>query len=1217
MAELIRPGVEVIQSFRTASPSFVRPTLVPCVVGPAFEVLNVLNSDGTINSKAKLGAYDQIGRTVTQSGFPDPRGNVDELDIIESSIRPFTLAGGSLSELLMDPGEAFLATSHTASKAAIETAVFNGVTGLAIVGKVVVIALDQPVAAATTKDVTITFTGTGLNLTSAEAAAQINAALGQDVATVVGSAPNDKVRITTKKAGAASSITVRAGGSANTLLQIGFSGGSAANEERVEGSGYRAQDDNNNNTTSPWIEFYRGAYLLNGVDTVFVAKAGLINIETAAFVSAKAAAITFGSTGTVPLIAGDYFLADGVKVKSAEIMKVELGRFRLGTINTTLSTADSNGRYTSKVYDAVEVETLFDANPLAPQYVYFKATGLDATVLAPVAATLTGTTLGTAATSGIVTSGVISVPAALAGLTIEYVSTIAGVETTGTFTFTGGPFANAAAIAAAVGTNIPGVTATDSTGALRLTTTTTGRLNAINVKATGTANAALNFSTSVDTVGTGTDVEFTDIPANLLTVSQVVPTLSLTGTSIVIEVSTDSGATWPVTRTHAFVGEHASLVALAANMQADAGFAGTVLAVSVSGLEISIKSVATGQNIAIRVGAASTALGAGKLQYTSLQQDSGEEELNGQTLRVKFDKNPRIYEVTFSSNSLDLAISDLNTAVGAVVASKAGAGLDTLKLTSPLAGSASEVLVLAGAAATAFGLSTSATAGSGRPFPDAYLNSVNNLVIGSQILRDQVTGYPLDPLTNLSDLYIQYKGLRKDVSAVAQIAGVLRIPDQATLTAVLDPLTEENPLGLALFMCLINAPGLEVKGLGVDEISAAAPEGTEAAYARAASMLESEEVYALAPLTQNEVVHSIFGTHVVAISAPEQGGERIVFINKAMPVRKNPTVAASGTKANSTATSNQMLLDVNPAAGLVAAGKNPALPFTAADGVYMEFEVSNELRRYNVSSVSGSLANFRTTFASGENTDGFFSTTALTTTVINASWSLKVRGVSITVPGSNPARLDYSLVAEVVAEANAGFKNRRLFSVFPDTIKTTVAGVEKSLPGYYACAAISGMVASQPPQQGFTNFGISGLTGVVGTEKFTKKQLNTMAGGGTYILIQDVQGGPVTSRHQVSTDGTSIETRELSITKVVDFTAKFLRASIRKFIGVQTIDDQFLDTIGTTIQGILNFLVETGVLNGAEINNILQDSDQPDTVLVDITLDVPYPANYIRLTLAV
>jgi len=140
---------------------------------------------------------------------------------------------------------------------------------------------------------------------------------------------------------------------------------------------------------------------------------------------------------------------------------------------------------------------------------------------------------------------------------------------------------------------------------------------------------------------------------------------------------------------------------------------------------------------------------------------------------------------------------------------------------------------------------------------------------------------------------------------------------------------------------------------------------------------------------------------------------------------------------------------------------------------------------------------------------------------------------------------------------------------------------------------------------------------VVGTEKFSKKQLNVMAGGGTYILIQDVQGGPVTCRHQLSTDLTSIETRELSITKVVDFTAKFLRLGVRKFIGVQNINESLLDTLGTTVQGMLTFLEEGGVLNGSNLNNLVQDTTQPDTVLIDVTLDVPYPCNYIRLTLVV
>jgi hypothetical protein len=1105
MAELLRPGVEVIQTLRNQSPTFIRPTLVPCIVGPAFEIINVLNTDGTINSKAKYGAYSQIGKTITQSAFPDHRGNIDELDIIESSIRPFILAGGSLSELLMNPGESFLATSHVSSKPAILTTNFSGPAGLPIVGTVLVISLDNPVPADTSRDITITFKGTGPTLTAAQCAEQINEAVGQEIASVVGSAPNDKVLLTTPRAGAKSSITIRAGASANGILGIGDSG-----EERVVGSGYRAQDDNDNDTTSPWIEFYRGAYFLNGAEPpAFPSKAGLINVETGVFSVGKAAAITFGESGTIPLKVGDLMFGDGVKVKNAEVMKVESDRFRLGTVNTTLSTADSNGRYITKVYDPVEVETLFDDNPFSPQYVWFKAANLFPSELSPVAASVTGTNTGSAATKAEVkSSAAITVPVSLAGLKIHYVSTINGVDTEGEFTFTGGPFGTVNAIASAIGTNIPGVSAVEGSGPdsgkLVLESILTGRNQAIRIKADGTANAALNFSTTSDTVGTGKDVEF-------------------------------------------------------------AG-------------------------------------------------------LNGKTLSFTLDKNPHVYSVTFSSDSLDIAVDEINSVVGANVASKAGAGLDRLKLTSTLKGAASEVRVYHSPAAdadTVFGLSTLPAAGSGRPYPDAYLDGVNNLVIGSQILRDQVTGYPLDFATNSGDLYIQFKGLRKDVSPAAKVAGVLRIPDQATLASVLDPLTEENPLGLALFMCLINAPGLEVKGLGVDEISASAPEGTEAAYARAAGFLESEEVYAIAPLTHNEVVHGIWSTHVVAMSAPEQGGERIVFINKKMPVEANPIVAASGTKANSTATNNQMLLDVNPAAGLVAAGINPALPIPVSAGVFMEFEVNGEFRRYNVSSVSGSLVNLNVTFTGSQNTDGFYTTTALTETVVNASWSLKVRGKSLIIPGSNPPRLDYSLVAETVAQANSGIKNRRLYSVFPDTIKTTIGGVEKRLPGYYACAAIAGMCAGQPPQQGFTNFPIVGLTGVVGTEKFSKKQLNNMAGGGTYILIQDVQGGPVSSRHQVSTDLTSIETRELSITKVVDFTAKFLRSSIKKFIGVQTINEQFLDTVGTTIQGILNFLVETGVLNGAELNNILQDEENPDTVLVDITLDVPYPANYIRLTLVV
>lgn len=1217
--ELVRPGVEVIQTFQTPSPSFVVPTLAPVVVGPGFEVINVLTSEGTLNSKAKYGEYRQIGKTITQSAFPDPRSNIDELNILEETIRPFMVAGGSLTELPMAPGESFLATSHASARAAIKTAAFG--VGLAIGGQTLVLAIDQPARLDTSDDITITFTGG--TLTAAEAAAQINTAVGLDVATVVDS---DRVQIASLKYGALSSVTVRGGASANVLLAIGYDGG-VHREERVEGSGYRGQDDQDNDTVTPWIEFYRGDFLVNGVTTAFPAKAGIINTETGTFASAQAAAITFGTGNTVPIQVGDYIYADGVKVKNGEIMKVEATRFKVGTINQALSTADENGKYITKVYDVQEVDTLFADSPFSPKYVWFKATGLLDETAVPTAAAVAGSISGTAAEQAVITGvGAGAGPFALTGLRLHYVVTIDGVETEGNFVFTNS-YANMAAVVAAIGAGIPGVTPSDQAGQLRLTTVKFGRLQAVKLKADGTANSVLGFSTSVDTSDTGVDVEFRDAPPVLTSAAHTFGFTATIGETLVIERSNDGGATWVAgTRTFTFgaVGPFANIAALLAEINTAARWNGgtlpTEFVITNSGNALVITGATGGSLQGLRIGAASTALGATTntdLQFTSLQNDIGEENLSGQALRFKLNSNPHIYEVSLSSDSLDETVDAINALVGATVASKSGGSLDRMTLTSTLKGAASKVEVLAGKVQAAFGLSTNAASGTGRPFPDAYLDGVNNLVIGSEILRDAVTGYPLDFTFDFGTLYIQFKALRKDVTAVAQVAGVLRIPDIETLAAVLDPLTEDNPLGLGLFLCMLNCPGNEVKGLGVDEITAAAPEGTALAYARAAGLLEAEEVYAIAPLTQDEVITGLWRTHVVAMSAPEQGGERIVFFNHKVPVRKNPGIAASGTQSNSTATQNQLLLDVNPSSGLVALGVNPADPITYAMGVYVEIEVAGEFRRYNVSGVTGALANFRTTFATGENVDGFYTTVPLTESVINAAWSMKVLGSSLVIPGSSPPRLDYSLVSETVAEANAGLKNRRAYSVFPDSIKTTINGIEKTLPGYYACAAIAGMVAGQPPQQPFTNFPITGLTGVVGTEKFTKKQANIMAGGGTYILIQDVQGGPVTCRHQLSTDLTSIETRELSITKVVDFTAKFIRLGVRKFIGTQVINNQLLDTIGTTIQGMLQFLIENGVLNGANINNIVQDEAAPDTVLVDITLDVPFPCNYIRVTLVV
>jgi hypothetical protein len=1217
--ELPRPGVEVLQTFKSPAPSFVRPTLVPCVVGPAFEVIDVLTTAGGLNPKARFGTYAQMALAITESSFPDPRENIDELDIIESSIKPYMYSGKLLNELKMSPGQSFLAYGSPAGRACIRSKNFSGPTGLDLNGKVLVLAIDVPARADKTKDVVITFLGAG-NLTAAQAAEQINEALGFDAATVVGEAPNDQVQIASLTYGALSSVTVRAGGSANETLDF-----TADKEERVEGYGWRGQDDNNPDTVTPWIEYFIGAYLLDGAATAIPASSntakciGFLNGENDdAFEAALKAEVTFGDAGTVPLKVGDFFYADGIRVKSGEVSKIEAKRFKVGTINPTLSTADEDGNYTSKVYDVQQVSTLFDANPFAPRYTYFRANGLVWDKLAPVAAAAKGGISANPAVKAYVDGGVIDAGTAVTGTTIHYVSTIDGVENEGTVVFpAGGPYDLAGLVTAINALGIPGVLAKQDDGGtkIRLESTTAGRLNGITVKYDGTANALLGFSTSVDTTAVGTDASF---PALLTTAGQNASLTGLTGTHIDFGISTDGGVTFPAPSNIVvnFGSDPANLGALVTVLNEDAGFAAKLVAVAV-GTELRVYAKPGTTVNGVKVLAASSCLGAGagKISFTA---DASARSLTGATLKFQFDSNPHIFTVELVADSLDQAIDEINEKVGAVVAAKDATGLK-LVLTSTLKGKASKVgfPTTGNTADGVFKLSTGTlTAGSGRPLPDAFLDAANVLNIQSQILRDLVTGYPLDQASNSGTLYIQFRALRLDVSAVAANPGVLRLSDITTLSAVLDPLTEANPLGLAMYLMMVNAPTFECKGLGIDEVTAGAPEGTEVAYARAASLLEAEEVYALAPLTQNEVVHGMWITHSDVMSEPEQGGERIVFINKKMPVRKNSVIALSGLQANTTTNDNEFVLDNDPTPGLVAAGvRGPAI----AEGlhVYLEVTVGGELRRYSVSNVAGAVVTVRTAFASADtNLDGFYSTVK-PANVVNSTFSLKVRGASLVIPGSNPPRLDYSLVADTVAEANATIHNRRCYSVFPDTVKTTIGGVEKALPGFYACAGIAGMVASKPPQQPFTNYPMTGYTGVSGTEKFTKRQLNRMAGGGTYILIQDAIGAPVTCRHQLSTNTNSIEERELSITKVVDFTAKFLRLAVRKFIGINVINNQLLDSLGTTVHAVLKFLEEAGVLNGSAVNNILQDATNKDTVLIDVTLDVPFPCNYIRLTLVV
>lgn len=1240
MAELPRPGVEVIQQFQAASPTVLNPTLVPFVTGPAKEIVEFLNADGSINSGAKQGTYEQLPQVIAQSAFPSPRSNIGEVNVEESTIAAAILFGGKLSQLDRDPGSSFLVGWNNARRAAFRTPEITG-AGLALDGLTLVIALDQTVRLNTLNDIAITFaTVGGGNLTAAQIADQINSAVGEDVASVIDVGANDRVQIASTLWGAASSVTIRAGGSANTLL-VALTD---SVEYRVEAAGFYAQDQNDNSTLSAYIAWSRGVWYQDGVATAFVTApsndgsfgqifANSSGVDT--FVEAQASALTFTGGGSIDLKVGDHFFADGVRPNSTtEVSRVETNRFKLGIVNTSLSTFDDDGDILTAVYDDSKVNTLLSSVPFSPHYAWFKARNIAGENVAATAATMTGTKLGTPATvATFVGVGAGGGPFALAGLTLKTTLTLDGeIQDQNTFTFTGGPFADMNAVVAAI--SIPGVVATNSAGQLRLSTTSTGADQALSLDAGSSAAAVLGFA-ALPVSDTGTDVEFKDMAAVLTGVAQTFPFTATNGNTMLVDVSTDGGATFPVTRTFTWdagsVGPHADIAAVLAVLNTaarwDGGVVPTQFTITNSGNQIVLTSTLTGGGAALRIGAGSTGVLPGatnaKLQFAIGAQDIGEENIQGLTLKLRLNDRPDIYTVVFQSDSLDDAVTEINNVVGFSVASIGGGSDSQLVLTSPLEGSASKVEIVDDTVNIrgylAFGFTSNQTAvGTGRPNPDFRVDDSGNVLVGGELLRNAVTGQPFS--NSIADLYIQYTGLRLDVSPLAANPALLSISDTTTLEQVLGPLNQSNPLGLAMFFQIINAPGIACKGMGVAAASAAEPEGTLFAYSQVTNFLQSEEVYALCPLTSSKSVHELFIAHVNFMSGAAQKGERIVITCPLDPVRDNDTVVASGLSANTTATPNQLTVDSNPNQGLIDNGINPALPIDEEDEVFVELSITTgsvqEVRRYSVSAVNGVLVSFRNSFSPGFNQDGFYTTTPLTETLVNANWSMQVRGDELLIPGST--LLDKDRVAATVAARSESIGNRRVVSVFPDTVVAVVEGSDQQIPSYFYGAGWTGMVAANPPQQGFTNLPSTGFTGVKGSQDtFSTQQLNLMAGGGTYIIVQDVEGGPIISRHQLTTDLTSVETRELSITKVVDFVAKFMRTGLRNYIGTFNITQPFLDMLSTVIQGQLSFLEEGGVILGGDLNNLIQDKNNPDTVLVDITLDVPYPCNYIRLTLVI
>jgi hypothetical protein len=1218
-AELPRPGVEVVQEFAAVSPTIVTPTLVPCNVGPFFEVIEVLNSDGTTNDDARLSdTYEQLELNIAQSSFPSPRENIDEVDVLEETIRVFFDFGGTLTELSKD--SAFLTKFNdpdpTSQPFVVGTTVEPG-TGYDVDGRTLILLMDSHTSLSdsefvsganlpTADNVIITFAATvaGGTLTLQEVIDQINTLLPG----VASNDGTDKLKLSSSRYGAGASVVVRPQGTAIAGTdRLGFD---PSEETIAVGSGFFADDDSDGDQLSPRLKIYAGSE----------------QVLQSAFPGSPQTALTAPFLDA-NIEAGDTVIADGTSI--GDVAQVE----------SDILTME------------VEQRIISNDNKFAPRRVWVKANNL--VFPAPAASSagsVTGTIQTAAATPGFIVSPNPSMQSAVGAAESFDVNVVdSGVALPTETISTGAGWADLAAAVAGINAtpniNFEAYFANESgeevSTAYEAANPTITHLGLRTLATNAGSGAALTLVSSTIT----TDLGFTTLPVGdvgeNIRYRPGTPALATEGTAWGAVVATET-----ITYTPEVLGVPKAAETITWSLSHPATPAGLTAAVAdwndqarhseayesnSSGVEqvpgsaaathFSIRS--RGENVGVSAELDVTATDSGTTIPVATYNGT-DTDLDSQNFQWSLDNNPKVYDVIFVADeddggtSLQQVLDKINAETPNIAAADSSSP-PLLELTSNKVGEASEMEIGSGTANPNLGFSTGSTVGNGRPAPDLAVAVSGDVVIQSQLLFDGLTAEPFS--TGFSPMLLAYKGLRIDLSPEADNPALLVVDDIDTLEAAADPISTDNPGSLMMFLSLINAPSVSIAGIGVPEVSADAPNGTPLGYAKCAEFLENEEVYAISTGSQIGTVHQTFLTHVNVMSEPEQKGERIYFFNPVIPDRANPDIVGSGTDANSTATTNELTIEVNIAPALIAAGLDPNTDLNPTTGPIEEqiyLDLGSDDKQYLLQKVTGGTTlTLRTTFASTDgNDDAFYSSTTLPTGIISDDWSVFIRGDQLLIPGTT--KPDKNAIAETIQEVGLAFGFRRGFMVHPDQVGINVTGLEQVVEGFYGASCVVGMVGEQPPQQGFTNFPITGLTRVVGSSDFfTNTQLNVIAAGGVYILIQDAQGAPVIARHQLSTDLTSIETRELSITKVVDYTAKFLRAGLRNFIGRSNITQPFLDNLSTVIQGQLNFLVENAVLIGADINNIIQDADSPDTILVDVTLDVPFPANFIRLTLII
>lgn len=168
----------------------------------------------------------------------------------------------------------------------------------------------------------------------------------------------------------------------------------------------------------------------------------------------------------------------------------------------------------------------------------------------------------------------------------------------------------------------------------------------------------------------------------------------------------------------------------------------------------------------------------------------------------------------------------------------------------------------------------------------------------------------------------------------------------------------------------------------------------------------------------------------------------------------------------------------------------------------------------------------------------------------------------------------------------------------------------------FICAALAGKEGSMNISSSLTKTTLSGFATIKEIVPTLRTQRNMLAQKGVILLEKGISGDSlITVRHSLTTNMSTIETRETSIVTIKDYTGKLLRNTLDQFIGkTNVITDELLTRIQASCETTLDSEISSNIITQGEVVDIHQSETDKDRVILVVTVYPPYPCNGIDIT---